>query len=110
MWKKTFYCTYLLLPAEYILRHREDDIRIFLQDLSRHQVNEDEVITDLQSLLVELAKVNLNNPPQVVELQDLSTLNREAIERARASRMNGVSHESIHIKFSDQTPSPETWV
>ncbi len=60
--------------------------------------------------MVELTKVHLDNPPEVIRLQALSDLNREAIERARGARMNGVSHESIHVRFSDITPSPETWV
>lgn len=57
-------------------------------------------------MLIDLAKSRLIIP-QAVELQDLSILNREARERASVSRQNGVSHESIHVKFSDWTPSPD---
>ncbi len=98
------------LPTEQLLRHREDEIRIFLQELSQQRFNEDEVITELQSLVTELSKLRLDNPPKVIELQPLSDLNREAIQRARGAQMNGVSHESIHVTFHDMTPSPETWV
>ena len=49
-------------------------------------------------------------PPTVVELHELSELNRLALERAQAlltSQESGVSHESIHVQFSDFSPSPE---
>lgn len=99
----------VLFSSEQLLRHREDDIRIFLQELSSRRFNDDEVILELQALVTELSKLHLKNPPNVIELRPIPELNRDAIQRARGARMNGVSHESIHVRFSD-TPSPETWV
>ena len=93
------------LSTEPLIRQREDGIRIFLQELSSQHFNEDDVILDLNTTLNELTKTHLANPPQVIDLQDLSELNRKALEKAQASRQNGVSHESIHVKFSDWTPS-----
>ena len=102
------YCVLLtwLSATEQLLRQREDGIRIYLQQLHQQHFNEDDVIAELQTTLIDLAKSRLAIP-QVVELQDLSILNREARERASVSRQNGVSHESIHVKFSDWTPSPD---
>ena len=57
-------------------------------------------------MLIDLAKSRLVIP-QAVELQDLSILNTQARERASVGRQNGVSHESIHVKFSDWSPSPD---
>ena len=102
------YCVLLtwLSTTEQLLRQREDGIRIYLQQLHQQHFNEDDVIAELQTTLIDLAKSRLAIP-QVVELQDLSVLNREARERASVSRQNGVSHESIHVRFSDWTPSPD---
>ena len=96
--------------VETLLRQREDGIRIFIQEFSQLNFNEDEVILDLQAALAELTKARMAIPPTVVELHDLSELNRIALERAQAlltSQEIGVSHESIHVRFSDLTPSPE---
>jgi len=104
----------LKLHRKPLMRQREDGIRIYLQELSLQHYNEDDVISELQSQLIDLAKSRLAIP-QVVELQDLSELSRNARERARVTSQNGVSHESIHVKFSDWSPSPnsspeEGWV
>ena len=63
------------------LREREDGIRISLQELSRQSFNEDEVIAELQSVTADLSK-SRQAIPQVVELVELSELNRQALERA----------------------------
>ncbi len=64
---------------------REDDIRIFLQEMSKHHFNEDEVINELESVNTDLVKARLAIPPQMVVLQDLQLLNAEAKERGRPS-------------------------
>lgn len=68
-----------------LLRMREDDIRIFLQDLSKRRADDDTVITELESVHSELVRSNLAVPPPLVELQDLAKLNMEALERARSN-------------------------
>ena len=60
---------------------REDDIRIFLQEMSKHHFNEDEVINELESVNSDLVKARLAIPPQMIVLQDLQHLNAEAKER-----------------------------
>lgn len=100
----------LKLHRKTLLRQREDGIRIFIQEFSQQNFNEDDVILDLQAAITELKKARMAIPPTVVELHELSELNRIALERAQAlltSQESGVSHESIHVQFSDFTPSPE---
>ena len=64
---------------------REDDIRMFLQEMSKHHFNEDEVINELESANNDLVKARLAIPPQMVVLQDLQLLNAEALERGRTA-------------------------
>ena len=60
---------------------REDDIRIFLQEMSKNQFDEDVVINELESINSDLVKARLAIPPEVVVLQDLQHLNAEAKDR-----------------------------
>ena len=48
-----------------LIRQGEDDIRIFLQEMSLQRFNADEVIAELQLALGELSKAHLSQPPQV---------------------------------------------
>lgn len=68
---------------------REDEIRIFLQEMDKRQADEDLVITELDSVHTELLKANLAMPPATVRLHELAILNREAKERAEASTGSG---------------------
>ncbi len=64
---------------------REDDIRIFLQEMSKHHFDEDAVINELEGVNSDLVKARLAIPPEVVVLQDLQLLNAEARERVQSS-------------------------
>lgn len=68
--------------VESFLRKKEDDIRIFMQELAQQHYNEDDVIAELQSTINDIARSRLAIP-QVVELQRLSFLNRDAEERGK---------------------------
>lgn len=84
---------------------REDEIRIFLQELDRRPADEDIVITELDAVHSELVKANLAMPPATVTLQDLSSLNHEAKERAATSLR---SHPQTRPPTSPQRPNGYT--
>ncbi len=92
------------------LREKEDGIRISLQELSRQSFNEDDVIAELQSVTSDLIK-SRQAIPQVVELLELSEVNRLASERAS---LNSVSRhttpDSLVVTGASPTPSGESWV
>lgn len=127
----------LKLCKRSLLRHKEDDIRMIIQELSRQRFNEDEVIGELQSTLAEVSKTR-QAIPQVVRLQALSELNSMAKQRSSGQRSIGqssqvptstttsatttrqvqrqpaaqqrersVSQESVHLHFSELSPSPD---
>lgn len=73
------------LLLETLLKMHEDDIRIYIQEMSRHHFDDDQVITELESIHSELLKSNLAIPRHGVELQDLSLLTAEALDRVRSN-------------------------
>ena len=108
---------------------------MIIQELSRQRFNEDEVIGELQSTLAEVSKTR-QAIPQVVRLQALSELNSMAKQRSSGQRSIGqssqvptstttttrqvqrqpaaqqqrersVSQESVHLHFSELSPSPD---
>ena len=94
--------------VETLLRMREDEIRIFLQELDRRPADEDIVITELDSVHSELVKANLAMPPATVRLQDLSTLNYEAKERAAAALRPHPQTRPVTSNSSPQRPNGYT--
>lgn len=87
-----------------LLRMREDEIRIFLQEMDKRQADEDLVITELDSVHTELLKANLATPPVTVRLHELAMLNREAKERAEASTGNGRPYPQTRPVASGLSP------
>lgn len=81
-------CHLMLTFSESFLRKKEDDIRLFMQELSSQHYNEDEVIADLQTMIHDIGRTR-QAIPQVVQLQQLSYLNRDALERGRAAQYYG---------------------
>ena len=74
---------------------REDDIRIFLQEMSKNHFDEDIVISELETVNSDLVKARLAIPPQVVVLQDLQLLNAEAQERVRSNPSSPIPLVSV---------------
>lgn len=103
--KTTFIDIYNVLVGQ-LLKMREDDIRMFLQELSKNQFDEDSIISELESVNSELRKTRLAIPPPVVEPQDLKLLNAQAHERGLSNGSspnhsfavvsNGHPHSSGH--------------
>ncbi len=91
------------------LREREDCIRISLQELSRQSFNEDEVIAELQSVTADLSK-SRQAIPQVMELVELSELNRQALERAALNSASSGTHDSLVVTGASPDSSAESWV
>ena len=58
-----------------LVRMREDEIRIFLQELNKKHFDDNVITAELESMHSELAKSHLATPPLIVELQDISQLN-----------------------------------
>ncbi len=81
--------------AESFLRKREDDIRIAMQELDHNVYNEDEVISELDVMVVDVGKTR-KAIPQCVELQELSVLNAQAIERGETFRRAQVATPMDH--------------
>ena len=94
-----------VMCVESFLRKKEDDIRLFMQELSKQNYNEDEVIADLQSMVNDIARTR-QAIPQVVQLQRLSFLNRDAEERGRTALppRGGMYHSHITSQF-DYSPN-----
>ena len=86
------------LHAELFLRKKEDDIRISIQELCQQVYNEDEVIGELQAMITDITRTR-QPIPQVVELQRLSYLNRDALERGSGpllfQRDGGVNRDLV---------------
>lgn len=57
-----------------------------MQELSQQQYNEDDVIAELQAMINDISRTR-QAIPQVVELQRLSFLNRDAVERGLGHSM-----------------------
>ena len=74
-----------------LIRMREDEIRIFLQEMSRNRFDEDVVIAELETMNSDLVKARLAIPPQTVVLQDLQLLNAEARERVQSNLSSQLS-------------------
>lgn len=64
----------------------EDGIRVFIQEFSKLDFDEDSVIGELQDIQSELTRSRLAAPPKVIELHDLRELNHQALERAHHAR------------------------
>ena len=98
---------YFLFEGQ-LVRMREDEIRIFLQELNRRHFDDDVIITELESVHSELAKSRLATPPLIVELQDISQLNCEALERVRSNPPSPdasiPTHSDIHVLSNGLTP------
>ncbi|XP_064397447.1 USP6 N-terminal-like protein [Halichondria panicea] len=99
----------LKMNTRQFLREREDGIRISLQELSRQSFNEDEVIAELQSVTADLSK-SRQAIPQVVELVELSELNRQALERAALNSASSGTHDSLVVTGASPDSSAESWV
>ena len=87
------------------LRKKEDDIRIFIQELSQQPYNEDDVIAELQAMINDVTRTR-QPIPQVVELQRLSFLNRDALERG-AGPLSLQQDRNMHSRQEQRTkPQP----
>ena len=77
----------LRIHRKILLRMREDEIRIFLQEMPTRHFDEEAVILELDSINSELLKVRLATPPPIVQLQEISQLNEQALHRAAQNRV-----------------------
>lgn len=89
--------------TELLLKMREEGIRLFLQQLSKAQFDEDAVITELESISSELHKVRLAIPQDTaLHLQKIEELNRQALraleEDERRESRSGVQGSTEHAK------------
>ena len=76
---------------------REEGIRLFLQQLSKTQFDEDGVIAELENISSELQKVHLAIPPSTVQLQEIRVLNRQAQQRVESARRAAIEeHPKPH--------------
>jgi hypothetical protein len=82
---------------------REDEIRIFLQEMCRREYDDDIVISELDSVHSELVRSRQAVPPSI-ELQDLLTLNREALERANNDAATPTNTSLAHQLTNGHTP------
>ena len=80
------YLSLILYLSEQLLKMREEGIRLFLQQLSKSQFDEDAVIAELENISSELQKVHLAIPPSTVHLQEIRDLNRQALHRVESAR------------------------
>lgn len=103
----------LKMNRKAFLRKKEDDIRIYMQELSQQTFNEDEVIAELQVMINDISRTR-QAIPQVIQLQRLSFLNRDAVERGRGplaliSRQGGgVYHNHVSSQYNySPDSSPE---
>ena len=71
---------------------REEGIRLFLQQLSKSQLDEDAVIVELENISSELQKVHLAIPPSTVQLQEIRELNRQALHRVDSAQSHPKPH------------------
>lgn len=88
------HCPFIQFTGQ-LIKLREDDIRMFLQELSKNHFDEDEIINELESVNLDLRKAGLAIPPQVVELQDLRLLNAEAHERGQSNTSSPIHSYSV---------------
>ena len=94
---------------EVFLRKKEDDIRIYMQELSQQQYNEDDVIAELQTMISDISRTR-QSIPQVVQLQRLSFLNRDALDRGRGplALRRGMYHGNVTSPYNySPNSSPE---
>lgn len=75
---------------------REEGIRLFLQQLSKSQFDEDAVIAELENISSELQKVHLAIPPSTVQLQEIRELNRQALHRVDSAQSSTTEHAKPH--------------
>lgn len=79
-----------------------------MQELSQQQYNEDDVIVELQSMVTDISRTR-QAIPQVVQLQRLSFLNRDALDRGRGPlALRGVYHSNVTAQYNySPNSSPE---
>lgn len=93
------------------LRKKEDDIRISIQELSQQEYNEDDVIAELQTMIGDVSRTR-QPIPQVVELQQLAVLNRDAQDRGGALNMVTQERTRPHLPSPGDggvAPHPQTF-